>query len=259
MSESFDRLVDIMARLRGEGGCPWDREQTHETLKPYLIEEAYEVLEAIDSDDPDEMCEELGDLLLQVVFHAQLAREAQKFDIENICHGICEKLIRRHPHVFASVDADTPEQVLRNWEQIKKDEKPGETRRSTMSGVPKTMPALLRAGRLQGRAKTVGFDWNDVSGALEKLTEELEEFKDAVGDGDKKMQEEEAGDILFAMVNIFRFLKINAEEALTKTNRKFIRRFEYMESHIESQGKEIGDVSIEDMETLWNRAKREEQ
>lgn len=243
-----------MARLRGEGGCPWDREQTHETLKPYLIEEAYETLEAIDSGEDGLMCEELGDLLLQIVFHSQLASEEKRFNIDKVCDGISDKLVRRHPHIFADTKADTAEQVLTNWEKIKKLEK-AETRKSILEGVPTSMPALLRAWRLQGKARSVGFDWDEADGAFEKLQEEMDEFRAACASGASAHVEEELGDLLFSLVNMGRFVKANPEEALTKTINKFIARFEYIESNVADSGRELDEVSLKEMDLLWDEAK----
>lgn len=244
-----------MARLRGPDGCPWDREQSHETLKPYLIEEAYETLEALDSGDMTLFKEELGDLLLQVVFHAQLAKENGNFDIDGVCEGICEKLIRRHPHVFGESDADTPEKVLRQWEKIKRSEKPDDGKKSVLDGVPKQMPALLRAMRLQKKARSVGFDWDKAEDAFAKVEEESAEFRQAFASGDAKQMEEELGDLLFALVNVARFIELNPEEALKKTIAKFITRFNFIEKEIKNSGKSMEKTNLEEMEKLWNKAK----
>jgi MazG family protein len=218
------RLVDVMKRLRSPGGCPWDREQTHESLKPYLLEEAYEVLSAIDMHDDEELKEELGDLLLQIVFHAQLADEENRFSIDDVAESIVKKLIRRHPHVFSEVKVNGSEEVLQNWEKIKKDE----GKKSALDGVPPTLPALLKARRVQEKAKRVGFDWDNAEGAFEKVVEEVNELKKAIVEGKKGSVEEELGDLLFSIVNVSRFLDVDAEDALRKTIHKFMVRFQYI-------------------------------
>ncbi len=259
MSESFDQLVGIMARLRGENGCPWDREQNHHTLKQYIIEEAYEVLDAIDSGDMPHLKEELGDLLLQVVFHSQLASERGDFTVDDAILGICEKLIRRHPHVFAESDAKTPQEVLNQWEAIKRNEKEGEPTKSVLHGVPRGMPALLRATRLQKKAKTVGFDWDTTDEAFAKVDEEYHEFREAIAKNDSEKMEEELGDLLFSLVNVARFIEVNPEEALAKTINKFTKRFTFLENEIKKSGRKMETVSLEEMEKLWNKAKEEEK
>lgn len=259
MSESFDRLVDIMARLRGENGCPWDREQNHKTLKQYLIEEAYEVLDAIDSGDMSHLKEELGDLLLQVVFHSQLASERGDFTVDDSIRAICEKLIRRHPHVFAESNAKTADEVLNQWEAIKRDEKKDEPTRGVLHGVPRGMPALLRATRLQKKAKTVGFDWDTTDEAFAKVDEEYHEFREAISENDPKKMEEELGDLLFSLVNVARFIEVNPEEALAKTIQKFTNRFAFIEEKIKESGRKMETASLEEMEELWNRAKEEKK
>jgi len=255
MTESFDRLIQIMARLRGEGGCPWDREQTHQTLKPYLVEETYEVLDAIDSGDPQSLKSELGDLLLQVVFHAQMADEEGRFNMDDVIDAISEKLIRRHPHVFADSDADTSAKVLDQWEKIKLSEKEHEKRESVLDGVPRSMPALLRAMRLQRKAGSVGFDWESAEGAFGKMDEELREFRAAFAENDAEKMEEELGDLLFSLVNVARLIEVDPEDALTKTISKFTERFGYIERKIGESGRAINDVSLEEMDALWNEAK----
>ncbi len=255
MSKSFDRLVDIMSLLRGEGGCPWDREQTHETLRPYLIEEAYETLEAIDSENKENFKEELGDLLLQIVFHAQIAGEEGRFRIDDVIDGICEKLVRRHPHVFGDTVADTPEIVLENWEKIKKTEKPDNPRKSALEGVPLHMPSLLRAWRLQSKAKSAGFDFSGAESAYDKVEEEIKELRRSVARRSRENFEEELGDLLFSLVNVSRFMKVNPEEALRKSIKKFIGRFRYIEDRMEGQNRKLNEASIEEMDTLWEEAK----
>jgi len=256
MSIHFDRLVDIMSRLRSEDGCPWDREQTRESLKPYLIEETYETLEAINSGDETHIMEELGDLLLQIVFHAQLAKESDSFDIHQVCEGICEKLIYRHPHVFGEINAESPAQALANWERKKRTEKRNSARQSALDGVPKTMPGLLRAMRLQSKAASAGFDWERAGEALDKVDEELEELREACEKGDRDHVEEELGDLLFSLVNVSRWLKVNPEEALTKTTRKFVERFGYIEKQAAESGKTLDEMTLPEMEELWNEGKK---
>ncbi|MDH4185142.1 MAG: nucleoside triphosphate pyrophosphohydrolase [Nitrospinota bacterium] len=258
MSQQFDKLVQIMARLRAPDGCPWDREQTHKSLKPYLIEEVYETLEALDSGDDAEFRAELGDLLLQVVFHAQLAAEEGRFNIDDVAEGICQKLVRRHPHVFGETQADTSEQVLVNWEKIKKEEKAGKEKNSALDGVPTSMPALLRAQRLQSKARSVGFDWDSADGAFEKLDEEMAEFRAAFVAMDPKRLEDEMGDLFFTLVNVSRLLKINPEEALTGSITKFITRFRHVESQVAKSGQELNKVGLEEMDRLWEEAKSNE-
>lgn len=252
----FARLVEIMARLRGPGGCPWDRSRKREDLKPYLVEETYEVIDAIDSKSDEKLKEELGDLLLQVVFHAELAEEEKKFDIEGVARGINEKLIRRHPHVFGDAVADTPDVVLQNWEAIKKTEKAG---KSALEGVPKVLPALLKAYRLQEKAARVGFDWKETSEVFIKVDEELEELKEAIKTEEKNSIKEEMGDLLFALVNLSRFLRLDPEDTLQAANEKFINRFKAVEKSAELQGRELRGMTLAEMDALWESAKKEER
>jgi len=251
--EQFQRLVDIMAKLRAPGGCPWDREQTHASIKPYLIEETYELVEAIDNKDDAGMREELGDLLLQVVFHADMAKERGAFDIGDVADAISAKMISRHPHVFAGAKFDTPEAVLQQWTDRKKEE--GKFRESALDGVPGHLPSLLRAHRLQSRAARVGFDWKEVEDVMKKLDEELHEFRSAMERKDNDALEEELGDVFFSLVNVSRFLRINAEEALRKTIGKFVTRFRYIERAAADSGKQLSDMSLEEMDALWDQAK----
>lgn len=244
-----------MARLRGPDGCPWDREQNHKTLKPYLIEEAYETLEAIDSGESDLIKGELGDLLLQVVFHAQMASEEGTFNIDDVCDAINEKLIRRHPHVFGHSDADTPEKVMAQWEEIKRTEKPHSQRKSVLDGAPRGMPALLLATALQKKARSVGFDWDKAEDAFAKVEEELGEFRHAFARRAADEMEEELGDLLFALVNIARFIEVDPEEALRRTIDKFVWRFNYIENKIEESGREMENVTLGEMESIWIEAK----
>ncbi len=259
---SLTNLVEVMEQLRGENGCPWDREQTHQSLKPYAVEETYEVLEAIDSGRMDKLKEELGDLLLQVVFHAQVASEKQQFNMDDVIAEIVNKLIRRHPHVFADTKVENVAGVLENWEQIKKTEMPGE-RDSALDGVPKDLPGLMKAAKLQSKAAKVGFDWGDLEGPLAKVKEEFGEFEEVLRSKQSPVQgspewehlEEEFGDILFALVNVGRFLKINSELALLKTNAKFEKRFRFMEQEAAKSGKELRQMTLAEMDELWEQAK----
>jgi len=252
--DKFYHLVDIMHKLRGKNGCPWDREQSHESLKPYLVEETYEVLDAIDKKDDEVLREELGDLLLQIVFHAQIAAEEGRFSIDDVADSIVTKLKRRHPHVFGEVEVKDSDEVLQNWEKIKKTE----GKRSVLEGVPEGLPALLKARRVQEKVKRVGFDWEESDGPFEKVFEEIKELKAAVQQGDKKQMEEEFGDILFSLVNVSRFLRIDAEECLRSTIRKFIERFRYIETRVADNGeKPIEDYSLKELDILWEEAKDE--
>jgi len=256
---AFARLVEIMARLRGAGGCPWDREQTHSSLKSYLLEEAYEALEAIDQADDRQLCEELGDVLLQVLFHAQIASEEEHFGIEDVCRSLADKLVRRHPHIFAQEQADTSGQVLRNWERIKQAERQDQTLPpSLLDGLPPALPALLRAQRLQDRAARVGFDWDRISGPLAKVEEEFAELRQAWENGSAAAAAEEFGDLLFALVNVSRFLKLSPEDALRQAAGKFERRFRALEGIFREQGRDLHDSSLEEMDRVWDRVKAAE-
>jgi len=252
---NFEKLVSIMETLRSDKGCPWDREQTHESLRPYLIEEAYEVLDAIDTKDDNELKIELGDLLLQVVFHAQLAHEEGRFSIEDVSGAVTEKLIRRHPHVFGDVKADTSDQVLENWEKIKQREK-GPGKKSVLDGLPSQLPALLKAFRIQEKVSRVNFDWQDVKEVFGKVREEIYELEEAHDSTDQAAQEEEFGDLLFSMVNLARHLKITPEDALRFTNEKFIKRFNYIEEKMALNGESMDDATMERLDLLWEEAKR---
>lgn len=259
----FKKLVEVMARLRAPGGCPWDREQTHATLRTYLIEEAYEVLEAMDAKDDDKFAEELGDLLLQVLFHSQIANEEHRFTIVDVIREIYEKMIRRHPHVFGRKHAKDSAEVLRNWEIIKAEErrqkgKPAETAQpeSILHGVPRSLPALLQGFQLTRKAARVGFDWHNVDGIFDKLQEEANELRGALKEGKATEVEGELGDILFVAVNLARFLKIDPELAMTRANLKFTRRFEEMERIARDHGTTFDKVPRPEMETLWGDAKR---
>ena len=255
---SFDRVVKVIETLRGPNGCPWDKEQTRESIKPLLIEEAYEVLEAIEEKDPELIKEELGDLLLQVIFHAQIAKESNEFTIKEILDVLYDKMVRRHPHVFKGKDAKTSKEVLKQWEEIKKKEKKDKNKKSLLEGIPKALPALLYAQRLQDKASRVGFDWENVSQVYEKFKEEIEEFENAFAEGKKEKMEEEIGDLFFTLINISRFLKINPEDALKKTAKKFISRFHSMEKNIEETGSIIENLSLNELDKLWEKAKEKE-
>jgi MazG family protein len=251
----FDRLVGIMAMLRSPAGCPWDRAQDSTSLKPYLLEEAYEVLEAIEEGTPDKLKDELGDLLFQVIFHAQLARERGEFDIDDVLAGTIAKMTRRHPHVFGSAAASTPKEALQNWEEIKRQEKTATHTTSVLDGVPRQLPSLLRAQRLQDKAARVGFDWSQVEQVWEKLAEELQELRAAMSGANRAKIEEELGDALFSLVNLARFLEINPDEALHKTTAKFIQRFQFIERELSRQGKTPKQAGLAEMEALWEQAK----
>ncbi len=291
--DRFERAVSIMARLRGPGGCPWDREQTFDSIKPYTLEEAYEVLEAIDNRDWDELRGELGDLLLQVLFYSQMAHEESRFSIDDVLDRLSTKLINRHPHVFGDVSAETSADVLRNWEALKAEEKKkrleaggGKSAQegnpeSVLAGVSSAMPALLEAHKLSSRAAHVGFDWPEIGGLFGKLEEETIELKDELrqvpprtqasgrgvaGSGKPQVPEElrhrledEVGDLFFVLVNIARYLSLDPESALKKTNRKFKRRFQWMEEQLRASGRTPQHAGMDELESLWQRAKRQEQ
>jgi tetrapyrrole methylase family protein/MazG family protein len=255
MKRTFADLVELMHRLRAPGGCPWDREQSYASLKPFIIEEAYEVVDAIDRDDRAALVEEIGDLLLQSVFLAELGREEETFDIGDAITAIHDKLVRRHPHVFADVKLDTADQVLNNWEQLKKAER-SEKKEGVLSGVPPSLPALLKAARLTEKASRVGFDWEEVSDIFTKIDEEVAELREAVATNDRHHVEEEVGDLLFTLANIARRMEINPEEALQRTNRKFKERFEHIEKALQEQGKSFEETTLAEMDALWDEAKR---
>ncbi len=253
--KEFERLVSIMERLRGENGCPWDRKQTLDSLVSYLLEETYEVVDAIKNKDYASLKEELGDLLLQVVFQAQIAKEKGLFDIEDVIKGINEKLIRRHPHVFGDKSFKDSDEVLLNWETMKKEEK---KKTSILDGVPSHLPALLRAYELQERARRVGFDWEKTEEVMQKIEEEWREFKEAYSEGDRDKMEEELGDLLFAIVNLARFIGVNPEIALHSINEKFRRRFLYIENKAREKNRPLSSFTLEEMESWWEEAKRRE-
>jgi tetrapyrrole methylase family protein/MazG family protein len=254
----LDRLVNIMATLRSPAGCPWDRAQDSTTLKPYLLEEVYEVLEAIEEGTPHKLQDELGDLLFQVIFHAQLACERGDFDVYDILAGTIAKMIRRHPHVFGSAAASTPKEALQNWEEIKRQEKTATEGTSVLDGVPRQLPSLLRAQRLQDKAARVGFDWQHVDQVWEKLAEEIHELQDSISLQNRAKIEEELGDALFSLVNLARFLEVNPDEALHKTTRKFIQRFQFVERELHRQGRTPKQATLAEMDALWEQAKHQE-
>ena len=248
------RLRAIMHRLRAPGGCPWDAEQTHESLVPNLIEEAYETVDTIQRGDHEHLKEELGDLLLQVIFHSELAEEAGRFTLDEVARGISDKLVRRHPHVFAQSDAATADAVLQQWDEIKRDEK-GDQQQSYLHGVGKGLPALLRAAKLQKKASKTGFDWPDEAGVLAKLREELDELETAIQSGDSAATNEELGDLLFSVVNLARFRKLDPEVLMAAANTKFEQRFAAMEQSLQSQGLDLPSASLDQMEQSWQAAK----
>ena len=253
---NFNDLLRIMEILRAPDGCMWDREQDHQSIRRNFIEETYEVCEAIDEQDPEHLKEELGDVLLQVVFHTEMEKEKGVFDISDVADGICKKLIYRHPHIFGTVEVGSSEEILRNWDELKRKEKHQETDTSALESVAKSLPGLIRAEKLQKKAAKVGFDWENAQGALEKVEEELDEVKRAVaGDGDP---EEEIGDLLFAAVNVARHLKVDPERAMEKTCNKFVRRFAEMERQAQQENKVLSDLSLTELDTLWNRSKEKE-
>jgi tetrapyrrole methylase family protein/MazG family protein len=271
MSQRFQKLIDLMAALRAPNGCPWDRKQTHESLKPYLLEETYEVLETIDQQDRRKLSEELGDVLLQVLFHSQIGAEAGAFTIDDVLDGLADKLVRRHPHVFPNGSKDpvptNAEQVLAKWEDIKRAERQAEGRpESVLNGVPQTLPALLRAYQIQARASRVGFDWShDAAGfdqVLAKTEEEIRELRAALrqpssGDAKQREIESEFGDILFSLVNLARFVKVNPEDALRLAVNRFIDRFHHIERQAAAKGCGVGDLSFDELNRLWEDAKRQ--
>jgi tetrapyrrole methylase family protein / MazG family protein len=248
----FDKLVEIMAKLRSDTGCPWDRKQTHKSLRQHLLEEAYEVIETIDQGEFGELKGELGDVLLQVVFHAQMASEDNLFDINDVVESINSKLIRRHPHVFGDLGEITAEEQIVLWEQSKIKV---EGKKSAIDGVPKELPALLRAYRMQNKAATVGFDWPDIGPVWAKVWEEVDELKDAVEQNSSEKIEEELGDVLFSIVNLSRFLKTNPEDALRRTITKFEKRFKAVEENFNKKGHSIIDASLEEMDKEWDKVK----
>jgi MazG family protein len=259
--EKFERLVEVMSRLRAPGGCPWDRKQTFDTIKSYLLEETYEVLDAIDARDWPGLAEELGDLLLQPVFLAEMAAEQGLFTISDSLDAINEKLVRRHPHVFGNAVAETPEDVKQRWDEIKKHEKltRASSSESVLEGVPRNLPALVEADKISHKAASLGFEWPDISGVVEKLQEEAAELASARETGTPEHVEHEIGDLLFTVVNLARFLKVDPEQALRKTNRRFRERFAHVEKEIAANRETPAGISVQRMEELWQEAKRLEK
>jgi tetrapyrrole methylase family protein / MazG family protein len=260
----IQKLVELVETLRSESGCPWDREQTRETLKPMLIEEAYEVLEALDNEDSSELKEELGDLLFQVVFHAQIANERNEFHLGDVIDRLHEKMIRRHPHIFGDADMQTPQDILKNWEDIKAAERgvkstlSPESEKSLLDGIPQNLPALYKANQMTAKASRVGFDWPDLEGILAKIDEETDELRLAHASLDTQAMADEVGDLLFVAVNAARFIGIDPDSALRRSNRKFERRFRYVESRIKKQGRRMQDATLQEMDALWEEAKESE-
>ncbi|MDR6569396.1 XTP/dITP diphosphohydrolase [Chitinophaga ginsengisegetis] len=250
---TFDRLLQIMDDLREK--CPWDRKQTIQTLRQLTIEETYELADAITDEDWKSIKEELGDILLHIVFYAKIGSEQQKFDINDVINGVCDKLIHRHPHIYGDVKADTEEEVKQNWEKLKLKE----GKKSVLSGVPLSLPALVKAMRLQEKAKQTGFEWDNTEQVWEKVKEEVNELEEAVNSGNINDMEDEFGDVMFSLVNYSRFLNIDAENALERTNKKFQRRFQAMEVLALEQGRTLNDMSLTEMDTLWNKVKATEQ
>lgn len=259
LQSPIDRLLEIMRKLRAPDGCPWDREQTIDSLKSSLIEETYEVVDAMESGDRSELKEELGDLLLQVVFQSQICAEEGAFTFDDVVSGVADKLVRRHPHVFGSVQADTPDEVIRNWEKIKKTEKGGEMPRSLVDGIPRHLPALSKAHLVQKRVAKVGFEWDEISGVVGKLEEELAEVKEAMEQQNDRAIREELGDLMFSVVNLSRYLGHESEELLNENIAKFMRRFQGVESRLHAEGRELEACSVDELEAVWIAVKSDER
>ena len=252
---SLSKLIKITDTLMGEDGCPWDKVQTRESLKPYLVEETYEVLEALDTNDPEKIKDELGDLLYQILFHSKISSLKGEFNFRDVINNLSEKMVRRHPHVFKEGELNTPDQVVKQWEEIKRNEKNQANQKSILDNIPKNLPSLLRAQKLQKKAAKEGFDWDQISDVFDKLDEEIAEFKEAVLKKKSADIQNEIGDIIFVITNIAKCYKIDAEEALRSTNNKFIKRFQYIEQKIEAKGKTLKDSPLEEMERYWQEAK----
>jgi len=266
MSKRFSDLVGVMETLRGKRGCPWDREQTRESLKPFLLEEAYEVLEAIDDEEPEILKEELGDLLFQVLFHSRIATERGEFGIEDVLSHTIDKMTRRHPHVFGASRSSkrkgrpaTADEVLVRWEELKQKEKRNRKRTSVLDGVPKPLPALMRAYQLQTRASRVGFDWKEMRPVWNKVREEMKELEEAIGEGQPRQIQSEFGDLFFSLVNLARFLKFDPEESLRKANQRFVDRFSFMERKAGKSRRALSDMTLNEMDRLWEEAKSAER
>jgi MazG family protein len=262
MSQTFDRLVAVMDRLRDPEGCPWDREQTLQTLAPYFLEEAYEVVDAIAAGDPDKLCEELGDLLIQIVFVARIARENDWFDVDRVCESISDKMVRRHPHVFGDREVSGSGEVMQNWEDIKRDERAGEPSSSVLDGVPNSLPALLKAFRMTEKAAAVGFDWRKPADVMVKMHEEMAELEAELEVGqvaDNELVRSEMGDVLFVMANLARHLGVEPETALQRTNATFLRRFQAMEERSLAKQRNFRDMDLEEQDALWDEVKEAER
>ena len=256
---SFDRLVDVVAMLRSKNGCPWDLAQTHESLKADLIEEAYELIEAIDAKVPKKICDELGDLLMQVMLHSQIATDRNEFGVDEVIETLTEKLVRRHPHVFGSVVATDENEVLENWEEIKRGEDGNKDRKSSLDGIPHSLPSLQRAEKIQKKASRAGFDWDTTEDVLPKLQEEIDEIEESIRNDDITEIEMEIGDLLFSVVNLCRFLNVQPEEALRKSTRKFADRFQRMETTLERTNKTFKDYDLSTLDQIWEQVKQQEK
>jgi len=254
----YKGFKDVIAKLRAPDGCPWDREQTHDSLKRYLIEETYEALEAIDTKNPVKICDELGDVLLQVALHAQIASEQGQFDLDDVVHGVASKMVARHRHVFGDAQAETSDDVIHLWEDIKKKEKGHQSHTQNLKDVPPHLPALMRSFKVQSKAAKAGFDWERIDGAWQKLFEEIKELEEAEKANDQAKMEDELGDLLFAVVNVSRFMNIQPELALTGTIEKFIRRFSGIEGMAAKEGKTLEDMTLQEMDSFWNKVKESE-
>jgi len=256
---SFDRLVDVVAMLRSKNGCPWDLAQTHESLKADLIEEAYELIEAIDAKVPKKICDELGDLLMQVMLHSQIATDRNEFGVDEVIENLTEKLVRRHPHVFGSVVATDENEVLENWEEIKRGEDGNKDRKSSLDGIPHSLPSLQRAEKIQKKASRAGFDWDTTEDVLPKLQEEIDEIEESIRNDDITEIEMEIGDLFFSVVNLCRFLNVQPEEALRKSTRKFADRFQRMETTLERTNKTFKDYDLSTLDQIWEQVKQQEK
>ncbi len=258
----FDNLVELMDILRSDQGCPWDREQTRETLKPMLIEEAHEVIEALDSDDPADLCEELGDLLFQVIFHSRIAQERGEFNARDVCRRVFLKMVNRHPHVFGDASIETSEELLRRWEDLKQAEKRAAgkevVKESLLDGIPDNLPTMYRTYQMTSKAARVGFDWPELSGLREKFNEEFEELEEAIGQGDEARVREEVGDLVFVAMNVARYLEVDPESALKRANAKFVKRFRGLERRLKKAGRDLAEADLDEMESAWQAVKLEE-
>jgi tetrapyrrole methylase family protein/MazG family protein len=254
--KEFDRLIEIFEKLRAPDGCPWDAEQDHKSISRCIIEEAYELIDAIETGTSEDLMEELGDILLQVVFHSMIAKDDGEFTIKDVINALCEKLIYRHPHVFGDANIKDAKEVIKNWDKLKQKEKTKQKRKSILDGTPETLPELLYARKIQSSAKKVGFDWEDPKGVIDKVKEEAEELYHAMQDHDQDSMEEEIGDLLFSIVNLSRFAKVDPEAALRRTNRKFKARFYEIEKEAKKRGVSLEDMSFEEMDEIWEMAKK---